>query len=405
MKLTTAEALYQKAGGKRSGLPAWTYNNAELTELEMEQVFLQNWIWVGHISDIPEAGDYQCIDLANERAIVVRDENGQINAFYNMCRHRGSRVVTETKGHCEKALVCPFHGWSYNFDGGLKNIPRAKSFPPLDREEFGLKTLDCEVWHGLIFIRFGGDGASIAESFAEAEEEVGMYQMAEMKPYDEPWRWDFDLDWKSIVDIDNEGYHVPVGHPELFDLCGTTYKDEILESGIARAYGSFKGRKAKTPLVQNYIESLPESNYLPESHQHLWVYWGQFPGFVITLFPDMIEVYQVYPTGYQKSVMAGACYALADDRAEMATAREYNREINTGVGEEDVQLVKWAAEGQRSSAFEEVLLSDLELGVCAFQNQLRDLLPVVSLDQAPIMGSLREVNQKLVKKRNLTSAA
>jgi phenylpropionate dioxygenase-like ring-hydroxylating dioxygenase large terminal subunit len=229
--------------------------------------------------------------------------------------------------------------------------------------------------------------------------------MDEMKPYDQPWRWDFDLDWKSVVDIDNEGYHVPVGHPQLFDLCGPTYKDEVLESGLARSYGSFKDRKAKTPLVQNYIESLPESNYLPESHQHLWIYWGLFPGIVITLFPDMIEVYQVYPTAYQKSVMAGACYALADARPEMESARQYNREINMGVGEEDVRLVKWAAEGQRSSAFDQVLLSDLELGICAFQNRLRGEVPVVSLDQPPEAGALKAANQKMIKKRSLTSAA
>jgi len=92
MKFTTAAALFEKAGGKRSGLPAWSYYNAELTELEMEQVFLRNWTWVGHVSDIPNAGDYQCLDIANERAVVVRDKNADVRAFHNMCRHRGSRV-------------------------------------------------------------------------------------------------------------------------------------------------------------------------------------------------------------------------------------------------------------------------------------------------------------------------
>jgi phenylpropionate dioxygenase-like ring-hydroxylating dioxygenase large terminal subunit len=78
MKFTTAEALYQKAGGRRSGLPAWTYNNAELTQLEMEQVFLLNWIWVGHLSGIPNSGDYKCLDIANERAVVLRDKNNEV---------------------------------------------------------------------------------------------------------------------------------------------------------------------------------------------------------------------------------------------------------------------------------------------------------------------------------------
>ncbi|MFB3079592.1 MAG: RHO alpha subunit C-terminal catalytic domain-containing protein, partial [Lysobacterales bacterium] len=158
-------------------------------------------------------------------------------------------------------------------------------------------------------------------------------------------------------------------------------------------------------LIQNYVSALPESSYLPESHRHLWIYWSMFPGIVITLFPDMIEVYQVYPTGYQKSVMAGACYALPDERQQMQKARELNRRINMAVGNEDVRLVKWAAEGMRSSAFDEILLSDLELGICSFQNQLRDMVPVVSLEQAPETGSLSQVNQQLVDQRKLTNVA
>lgn len=405
MKFTTAEALFNRAGGKRNGLPGWCYNNAELTQLEMEQVFLQKWMWVGHVSDIPNTGDYQCLDIANERAVVVRDKTGSVGAFHNLCRHRGSRVAVDDRGHCGNTLICPFHGWSYNLDGSLKNIPRSNAFPELDKDKLGLKPLDCEVWHGLIFIRFGGEGKSVAETYREAEQEIGLYRIEDMQTYDEPWRFDLDLDWKSVVDIDNEGYHVPKGHPGLFDLTGSTYTDQVLESGLARSYGSFKNRQHKIPLIQNYVSALPESNYLPESHRHLWIYWGMFPGIVITLFPDMVEVYQVYPTGYQKSVMAGACYALADERKLMLKARALNREINMAVGGEDVQLIKWAAEGMRSSAFDEVLLSDLELGICSFQNQLRDLIPVVGLDQAPESGNLKQANQYLVDQRKLTSVA
>jgi phenylpropionate dioxygenase-like ring-hydroxylating dioxygenase large terminal subunit len=405
MKFTTAEALYRKAGGKRSGLPAWSYNNAELTQLEIERVFLRNWMWVGHVSDVANPGDYKCLDIANERAVVVRDKNDEIRAFHNLCSHRGSRVAVGEKGHCGNALICPFHGWSYKLDGGLKNMPRANAFTDIDRDKLGLKSLDCEVWHGLIFIRFTADGPSIAEIYAEAEEEIGLYRIDEMETYDEPWRFDFDLDWKSVVDIDNEGYHVPKGHPELFDLVGSSYTDQVLDCGLGRSYASFENRKPKIPLIQNYVEALPKSSYLPDSHRHLWIYWGMFPGVVISLFPDMIEVYQVYPTGFHKSVMAGACYALHDERKQMQKARAFNREINMAVGEEDVRLVKWAAEGMRSSAFEEVLLSDLELGICAFQNKLREILPVTTLQHEPGAGCLSEHNERLLKEKKLINAA
>ena len=402
MKFLSAQEIYRDPAS-RKGLPAWTYNSHELTQLEMEQLFLRSWRFVGHVSDIPNTGDYQCFEMADERAVVVRDQDGQVRAFHNVCRHRASRVVGEDKGHCGKAFICPFHGWSYNLDGTLKNIPKADSFPPIDKQQFGLKSLDCEVWHGMIFIRFGGDGASIAELFAEAAEEIGLYRIEDMQPLDEAYQYKFNLDWKAVLDIDNEGYHVPIGHPELFDLVGATYTDQPLEGGLSRAYGVINQRKHRLQRNRDYVATLPEESYLPESHQQLWIYWGLFPGFVLTLFPDQIEIYQIYPTGNQQSVMAGVTYALPDDRAEMQQARELNRDINMDVGAEDIQLIEWAAAGMRSSAFDGVILSDLELGVGSFQNQLREILPVVSLDQAPEAGSLKEVNERLRSQANVAA--
>ena len=389
-----AEKIYREPGA-RYGLPAWTYNNAELTHLEMEQVFLRQWMFVAHLSDIPRSGDYQCFELADERAVVVRGQDDEIRAFHNQCRHRASRVVADDRGHCGKAMICPFHGWSYNLDGTLKNIPKRDSFPEIDPDEFGLKPLDCDVWQGMVFVRFGGDGPSIAETFAEAAAEIGLYRIDEMQPLDEPWRYDFDLDWKAVLDIDSEGYHVPIGHPELFDLLGSTYTDQVTAGGLSRAFGAIDQRRHRLQRNRDYVAALPADSYLPDSHRNLWIYWGMFPGFVLTLFPDQVEIYQTYPSGFQKSVMAGSTYALPDARPEMQEARELNREINMGVGDEDVQLVKWAAEGMRSRAFDKALLSDLELGVAALHNRLRDALPILDLVEAPEPGRLAKENQRL----------
>jgi hypothetical protein len=181
----------------------------------------------------------------------------------------------------------------------------------------------------------------------------------------------------------------------LFDLVGSSYTDQPLAGALSRACGSFKDRKHRLQRNRDYVATLPAESYLPESHQHLWIYWGMFPGFVLTLFPDQIEIYQIYPTGNQKSVMAGVTYALPDERPAMQKARDLNRDINMDVGDEDIRLIRWAAEGMRSSAFDAVMLSDLELGLASFQNQLRELLPVVSLSEAPAEGSLKEANERL----------
>lgn len=402
MKVVSAQEIYKKTGS-RGGLPAWTYNSDELTQLEIEQLFLRNWLFVGHVSDIPNSGDYQCFAMGSERAVVVRDQQGQVRAFHNLCRHRASRVVADDKGHCGKSFICPFHGWSYNLDGSLKNIPKADSFPQLDRQEYGLKTVDCEVWHGMIFVRFGGDGPSIADLFAEAAEEIGLYRIDEMQPLEQAYQYRFDLDWKAVLDIDNEGYHVPSGHPELFDLVGATYTDQPLEGGLNRSFGVINERKHRLQRNRDYVAALPQESYLPDSHKNLWIYWGMFPGFVLTLFPDQIEIYQIYPTGNQQSVMAGVTYARPDDRPEMQKARELNRDINMDVGDEDIRLIEWAAEGMRSAAFDGLVLSDLELGVASFQNRLRELLPVVRLEQEPESGSLREVNARMQKQANVAA--
>ena len=394
-----------KVPGARQGLPAWAYNNAELTQLEIEQVFLRNWLFVAHSSQIPENGDYHCFEMSNERAIVVRGEDGEIRAFRNMCRHRASRVVAEQSGHCKNAFICPFHGWSYNLDGSLRTIPKPESFPELDRDQFGLKPLDLEIWHGLIFIRFGGDGPALAEMWAQAEEEIGLYRIEEMDALSETYDFGFDLDWKAVVDVDNEGYHVPIGHPELFDLVGASYTDQILKGDLNRSHGSFKDRKFKFERTREYVDSLPEDSYLPESHRHLWIYWGLYPTFVLTLFPDQVEIYQFFPTGPQKSIMKGTTFGLPDDRPEMARARKLNQNINMGVQDEDIQLIEWVNEGMRSNAFDGLMLSDREVGVAAFHNKLREAVPVLTLEQAPEAGTLAEVNARMLAQAKVAAAS
>ena len=113
----------------RRGLPGWTYHNQALHELEVEDVFLRHWQVVGHINDVAKPGDYMAFDLGNERAFVVRGADGQLRAFHNLCRHRGSRIVTGTSGQCKNAMVCPFHGWVYNLDGTLRGAARLTATP------------------------------------------------------------------------------------------------------------------------------------------------------------------------------------------------------------------------------------------------------------------------------------
>ena len=124
----------------RDGLPAWSYRSSSLVDLEKNRVFLNHWIVVGHVNDLREPGDWLSFDLLGERAMVIRGKDGEIRAFHNTCRHRGSRLVEGEQGHCRGAVMCPFHAWVYTLEGGLKTASQPDKFPSLDSKDFGLQS-------------------------------------------------------------------------------------------------------------------------------------------------------------------------------------------------------------------------------------------------------------------------
>ena len=199
----------------RSGLPYWTYFNEELFELEAEELFRKHWQIACHTSDIPKKGSYITFDLVGERALIIRDDENEIRAFHNVCRHRGSRVLDTSEGRCKSVIRCPFHGWSYNLDGSLRGAAKANSFPTIDHRKWGLKPLEMEIWRGFVFIRFKpGPQPSVANLLDRLEEEVSRYNHVDLlqtAPID--CSSSGNVNWKSIRDVDNEGYHVARAHP------------------------------------------------------------------------------------------------------------------------------------------------------------------------------------------------
>ncbi|HXA37184.1 MAG TPA: Rieske (2Fe-2S) protein, partial [Steroidobacteraceae bacterium] len=92
-------------------LPAWVYNNGELTRLELERILMPSWQVVCHVNSIPNAGDYETFDLGPESVMVLRDRDGSIRGFHNVCRHRGARLL-DGSGNCPATITCPYHGWT-----------------------------------------------------------------------------------------------------------------------------------------------------------------------------------------------------------------------------------------------------------------------------------------------------
>jgi phenylpropionate dioxygenase-like ring-hydroxylating dioxygenase large terminal subunit len=384
----------------RSGLPGWAYFSQELFELECETLFKTHWQFVCHVNEAAEIGAYVTFDVAGERALVIRGHDGILRGFHNLCRHRGSRIVPDARGVCNKAMICPYHGWAYNLDGGLRGIANRDTFPPMQAEKWGLKPLEMEVWNGLVFIRFqAGPQPAVAEILARFDDEIAPYDLANMVPTDSNSMDDLlAVNWKSVRDVDNEGYHVRQAHPGLHQYYGDGYFDEPYANGTSRSVGTFNEAYGHRWSVRKYRETLPEADHLPLHQRRQWIYFGMFPNFVLGLYPDSVIFYQEVPQSATQTVQRGMCYRRREESREMKAARYLSGRIDRDTAEEDQMLMVWSCEATKSSAYDGVIFSDLEYGVKTYHDHLRRLLPVMGQPAPPEPGQMAQVNDALLGK-------
>jgi phenylpropionate dioxygenase-like ring-hydroxylating dioxygenase large terminal subunit len=382
-------------------LPAWIYANDEFFALEREAIFLKTWQLVGHVSELKQPGDFLRFDLLGESAIVLRDKQGRLQAFHNVCRHRAYRLLEGDSGNCGRAVRCRYHGFLYDLDGRLMGVPSEESFPGLDKSEFGLRPLEMEIFMGLVFIRFGGHGPSIAEQFEPYREALGFYRIAEMEPLGKHSHTPIAADWKVAVENNTEAFHVPVGHPGLQRLYGPTYRYEVKPLGVSHGGGRLVDRPSPNWSERHYLKLLPALEHLPEDRQRAWLYYSMFPSLAFDVYPDQIDYFQILPIAPGRCVARSRAYALPDAGRQMKAVRWLNQRINLQVGREDKGLVEGVQAGLGSSGYGRGILSAKEIRVQQFQTLIRETIPVAELDSAPEAGSVALRNRELRSSRKL----
>ncbi len=386
------------AGWDRRGLPGWTYFSEELLDLERDRIFRSHWQFACHVNDVADPGDFCTFDIAGERALIIRGHDGALRTFHNLCRHRGSRVVAEQRGSCRHSLVCPFHGWTYNLDGTLRGASRSDTFPPLDGRRWGLKPIEMEVWNGLVFVRFRpGPQSPVRDIMNGVEAEIEPYGVGELVPAESgSYEDELGVNWKSVRDVDNEGYHVRQAHPGLHDLYGDGYFDEPYANGVARSVGPFNTGPPRLWSVQAYRNILPDITWLPEPYRRLWLYVGMFPNLVFGFYPDCVIYYQEIPLSATRTIQRGGVYRRASESRQLRLARYLSGRIDRDAVEEDRMLAVWSCEAANSSAYDGILMSDLEYGMRSFHDHLRMLVPAINEPDQPAAGTLRAVNDRLL---------
>lgn len=186
------------------------YTDPDIYELEVEKIINRNWILAGHVSQLPETGDFKVLNVGQESAIIVRGSDGNLKAFANVCRHRGSLVCLEREGHVEK-FQCPYHGWMYDIDG---NLTAARNMSEdFDSTSHGLKSVSYGEIHGLMFIAFCDNPPSLEGAIRDLEEPMGMYDFANLKLAAQK-NYHIPANWKLSIENYQECYHCATSHPE-----------------------------------------------------------------------------------------------------------------------------------------------------------------------------------------------
>lgn len=195
-------------------LPRDYYFSEEIYELEKERIFDKQWMYFCHVSELENPGDYVAREFFDENVIVSRGKDGSINAVLNVCRHRGSLLCEPGSGNASK-FVCPYHRWAYAPDGNLISAPTIRDGDNVDYKDWGLKKVQLDVWQGFVFICLGREKLRpVAEIFADVDAEISRIQPERMKIVKEI-TYEFEANWKVVMENFAECYHCAGQHPEL----------------------------------------------------------------------------------------------------------------------------------------------------------------------------------------------
>ena len=385
----------QSANETGDALPTWAYANEELLELEYPHFFARTWQFVGHSSDLKRAGDFITLDLWRDSVVVIHGQDGNLRAFLNICRHRASRLL-DGRGNCGAAIQCRYHGWTYRNDGRLIGIPSPENFPGVERAQFGLLEVQCEVYRGLVFVRIAGDGPGVADRLAEADAWIESYRPEDYVLLSEPILETWKANWKIAWDNYLENYHIPIGHPVLHRL--VVENDEGADLPEASSASFFEMNPKPSPVAheQRYQELVGCTDHrYPAEIRRKWLQIDLESNMGVEFYPALFAVFQVLPLAADESLIRMSLYSPRDLNADEEEIRSIDLKILDEVNAEDKFLCERIQRGVGTHGYEPGPLSLEESGIRDFHDRVRTYLPVTSLAEAPPRGELEAYNRQL----------
>jgi len=334
-------------------IPSAWYTDPRFHDLDREAVFAESWQNVGHIDQVKNVGDHIIDHIAGNPVIVIRGNDNELRAFYNVCRHRGGPLALKD-GNCDM-IQCKYHGWTYQLDGMLRGVPHMNRTELFDKKDYGLIPVTLAIWEGLLFLSLAERPRPLAEYVAGITERVGAEGLGKLR-FARRVDYDVKCNWKVYVDNFLEGYHVPYVHPELFKLYDfQQYRTEVFDW-----YSLQVG-----PLSSN-----GNNNIYSAGGEAL--YYQIFPNFMLNILPRRLQTNQVIPLAHDRCrVVFRYFYEEIESPAAQKLIAE-DLAYSDSVQAEDIEICERVQEGLASRAYDRGRFSvPFEGGVHHFQSLLR----------------------------------
>lgn len=212
------------------------YTSPEFFAREMDQMWTRTWQWACREEHIPEVGDYIVYDIGRRSVIVVRDAPDSIRGFYNSCLHRGTKLCASGSSGAQKHFTCPYHGWQWNVDGSIHDIPSDWDFQHINRDDFALPEVRVETWGGFVFINFDADAQPLLEYLDPLPEHFKNWKL-EDRYIAVHVQKELPCNWKAAAEAFMENYHTKTTHPQLAPtVSGPSTQYDILGRHLSRFY-------------------------------------------------------------------------------------------------------------------------------------------------------------------------
>ena len=277
-----------------AALPAAWYSDPAHYERELNAFWYAGWVAVVREEEIPAAGDWRVARIGTQSLVVLRDEAGQIKAFHNTCRHRGSILCTEEQGNfARQRIVCPYHSWTYDLAGRLIATPRRIETPDFDRQRFPLYEIEVKTWGGFVFVCLERNAPAF-----EPPTRYARYGFDKLR-IGKRLVTDVQANWKLLAENFSECFHCPPVHPELCRVI-TAYQEAGAWGLRNRKEEKAEYRRGAATLTldgSSRLEAFAGLN--EEEKQTLYIPEMMLPNLFLNIQPDYINSHMMFPTGPQ----------------------------------------------------------------------------------------------------------